>query len=87
MTKRSDEDVSKSAESYGLPTTYQAALEEVHAWRESADGGAMTPSGLRQHRAAMEEKMATAVALLHRWNNEPVNGPLLLDTKAFLENS
>lgn len=43
---------SKSAAAYGLPATYRAAVEEVHEWREAAEEGAMTPSGLHKRLAS-----------------------------------
>ena len=46
------EATSESAAAYGLPTTYRAAVEEVHEWREAAEEGAMTPSGLHKRLAS-----------------------------------
>jgi len=50
---RSDAEVAKSAESYGLPTTYRAAVEEVHEWREASQVvGYFTPDSLRKYLVA-----------------------------------
>ncbi|HXB28070.1 MAG TPA: hypothetical protein VNV25_25295 [Gemmatimonadaceae bacterium] len=47
---RTDAEVAKSAEAYGLPTTYRAAVEEVHEWREASQvDGYFTPASLRKY--------------------------------------
>jgi hypothetical protein len=51
--ERTDEQIAKSAEAYGLPTTYKAAVEEVHEWREASQvDGYFTPDSLRKYLVA-----------------------------------
>ena len=48
--KRTDAEIAKSAEAYGLPKTYKEAVEEVHEWREATQvDGIFTPASLRRY--------------------------------------
>ena len=68
--KRQAEDrrAAKSAEAHGLPTTYKAAVEEVHEWREASQvDGYFTPASLRQYLAREKRLQESAKkALAHR---------------------
>jgi hypothetical protein len=51
--ERTDAEIARSAEAYGLPTTYKAAVEEVHEWREASQvDGYFTPASLRKYLVA-----------------------------------